>query len=94
MGISNEEFLFLSEEEKYKVLKENNIKIHPLLWMLLSDYLKNSIHTIYWIATERVESDPPGAITHEDGKKIIERCDQLKKSLTKMQNELLQAKED
>ena len=94
MELSKEAFVSLSEDEKIKVLKENDITIDPFLWMLLSDCLKNSIYLIYLVVNERVTSDPPETITNEDGKKILEKCDQLKKSLTKLQNELLQTKKD
>jgi len=94
MELSLEQFVCLSEDEKIKILKENNIKFDPFLWMLLNDCLKNSIYLIYLVVTERVTSDPPETITYEDGKNILEKCDQLKKSLTKLQNELVQTKED
>lgn len=89
MPLSNEEFLLLSEEEKYKVLKENNITIHPYIWILLCDYLKNSITSIYWSVASKLESDKPESITAEDAKVILTRCDKLKKAMEKMQNELL-----
>jgi hypothetical protein len=95
MEPSLEQFLLLSEDEKIRVLKENNIFIHPLLWMMLSDSLKNSINLIYWVMVDKTQTDPPRTtITYEDGQKIIGKCDQLKASLTKIHNELVPKKED
>lgn len=94
MEPSLEEFVNLSIDDKIKVLKERNIVIHPLLWLLLKDSLINSINTIYWIVKDKEHADPAQGITLEDGRKIVERCEKFNTNLSKIQNGLLPTNED
>jgi hypothetical protein len=87
-------FLDLSVDKKIEILKENNITIHPFLWMMLSDGLKNSISSIQGIVGEKLEKNPPGVLSVEEMKRMAARCDDLGVTLTKIHSNLVEKVKD
>ena len=74
------------EAEIYEKIRKENIKVHPLVWQLIDHYIGNDLHAMQFIAGSYVVSDKPQAIPSEDGKKLLGRCDEIRKFLRKLKD--------
>ena len=73
-----------NEAQIYEKIKQEKIKIHPLVWELISHYIGNDVHVIHLITGSHVFGDNPSPIPAEDGKKILHRCDEVSRFLKKL----------
>ena len=73
-----------NEAEIFERIKNQNIKVHPLVWELIDHYIGNDVHIIQLIAGSYVVGDEPEGIPVDHGRKIIAQCDELRKFLRKL----------
>lgn len=73
-----------NEDEIYAKLKKETIKLHPLVWELIEHHVSNDVNAIQYIAGAYVACDNPEDIPAADGKKILTRCDGVRKFLNKL----------
>ncbi len=73
-----------NEDEIYAKLKKDTIKLHPLVWELIEHHISNDVGAIQFIAGSHVSCEQPEDIPADDGKKILTRCDGVRKFLNKL----------
>lgn len=75
----------LSDEAQIlEKIKNENIKVHPLVWHLIDHYIGNDVHALQFIAGSHIIGNDPDPIPVEDGKKILHHCDEIRKFLIKL----------
>ena len=74
----------LNEAQIYQRIKNERIKIHPLVWELIDHHIGNDIQAMQFITGNYVASSNPEDIPSEDGKKILARCEEVRKFLKKL----------
>ena len=90
MSLNMIKFLDLSVDKKIEYLKENKISIHPFVWMMFSDGLKNSISSIQGIVGDKLVKEPPGVLSIEEMKRMATKCEDLGVTLTKIHANLVE----
>ena len=83
-----------NEAEIYEKIKNENIKVHPLVWELIDHYIGNDIHIIQLIVGSNVVGDNPEPIAVEHGKKILNHCDEARKFLKRLKDATKEIKKD
>ncbi|HNV23430.1 MAG TPA: hypothetical protein PLH56_01600 [Candidatus Omnitrophota bacterium] len=73
-----------SETQIYQKIKNENIVVHPLVWELMDHHIGNDIQAVQFIAGNYVVSKKLEDIPAEDGKKILARCEEMRKFLKKL----------
>ncbi len=73
-----------NEEKIYEVIKKKHLGIPPLIWHLLDHHLGNDLYVITLIAGSHVTGDTQEPIPPAEGKKIIERCQEIRRFLQKL----------
>ncbi len=73
-----------NEAQIYEKIKNEGLKVHPLVWELLDHYIGNDIYAIQIIVGSYVIGDNPEPIPSKDGQKIINRCEEVRKFLIKL----------
>lgn len=71
-----------NESEMYERIKQENIKVHPIVWELIDHYISNDLYAVHLIAGSHISDGE--AIPPEDGKKLIARCNEITKFLRKL----------
>ena len=75
----------LNDEKKiYEVIEKEHLGIPPLIWQLLDHHLGNDLYVITLIAGSHVIRDAQEPIPAAEGKKIIERCQEIRRFLQKL----------
>ena len=82
------------ESEIYEKIKKENMKVDPLVWQLIDHYIGNDLHAMQFIAGSHVVGDNPEAIPPEDGRKLLARCDEIRKFLRKLKEATREVQED
>ena len=73
-----------NESAVYEKIKKENIRVHSLVWELIDHYIGNDLHAMQFIVGSYVVGETPEAIPPEDGKKVLARCDEIRKFLKKL----------
>lgn len=73
-----------NEKEVFKQIKQKKMTIDPVVWEVITHYIGNDVHAIQFIAGNYVVGDEPEDIPAEDGQKILDRCDEIRKFLIKL----------
>lgn len=85
----------LSDEAQiYEKIKKENIRVHPLVWQLIDHYIGNDVQAMQFIAGSYVVGDSPEVIPPGDGKKLLARCDEIRKFLRKLKEATREVKKD
>lgn len=73
-----------NEEKIYEVIEKKRLGIPPLIWQLLDHHLGNDLFIITLIAGCHVSGHTQEPIPPEEGKRIIERCQEIRRFLQKL----------
>lgn len=85
----------LSDEAQiYEKIKKENIKVDPLVWQLIDHYIGNDVQAMQFIAGSYVVGENPESIPPADGRKLLARCDEIRKFLRKLKEATREAKKD
>ena len=75
---------FSNEAAIYEKIKSENIKIDPSIWELIEHYIGNDVYAMQLIVGSYIVGDDPEDIPAEDGKKLIQHCEGIRKFLEKL----------
>jgi hypothetical protein len=73
-----------NEKEIYKKITKEKLVIPSAVWQLLDHHLGNDLYVITLIAGSHVTGESQEPIPPEEGKKIIERCEEIRRFLQKL----------
>lgn len=75
-----------NEAELYTKIQKEKIKVHPVVWELINHYVGNDIYAMQLIAGSYVVGSNPDPIPAEDGRKLIQHCEEVRKFLKKLKD--------
>ena len=71
------------EDKLYKILKDENIKIHPIIWQLLDHHIRNDLNGISVIVGDIFDQKAP--LSEENTNAIVKRIKNISELLRKLQ---------
>ena len=74
-----------NEAKIYEQIKNEGIKVHPLVWDLIEHHVGNDVHIINLIMGFHVSSDSR-ELSGEDAQKILDQCGKIWKFLKNLQD--------
>ncbi|MBI5049592.1 MAG: hypothetical protein HZC11_01635 [Nitrospirae bacterium] len=66
-----------NEKEIYEKITKERLAVPSAIWQLLDHHLGNDLYIITLIAGSHVTGESQELIPPEEGKKIIERCEEI-----------------
>jgi hypothetical protein len=70
-----------------EIVKRSHPDVKELLtkmWTLMGHHIGNDIHAMQFIAGNYIQDNPPNPIPAEDGQKLLERCESIRKFTHKL----------
>jgi len=76
--------LLNNEREIYAKIAKEKLAIPAIVWELLDHHLRNDLNVISVIAGLYIATDAQEPIPPEEGRKIVERCQEISRFLKKL----------
>jgi len=75
-----------NERGIYEKIAKEKLAIPAIVWELLDHHLRNDLNVISVIAGLYIAADTQEPIPPEEGRKIVERCQEISRFLKKLKN--------
>ena len=72
-----------TEDKLYKILKDEKVKVHPIIWELLNHHIRNDLYVITGITEDFFDKKEP--LTEEKKDKIFQRIKNIASLMKKLQ---------